>query len=433
MSLEYKILGQELVSYTDGEGEPGSSYYVSYEETQVPMFVAFGPRQMAYSQDGISWTAVDLQQAEWASVAYGDGKFVAIARFSSLSLYSTDGITWTQSSMPQSDEWTSVTFGDGKFVAISANYTTSGAYSTDGIVWNSMTMPRSSEWRSVAYGDGKFVAVANNQLAAYSTDGINWTEPSMPEQADWLSVSYGEGRFVATADRRFSGAGADNAYSTDGITWYSGQEFSNPGLWRSVTYGNGRFVAVRTVSQEAAYSTDGGIVWTQSTLPEFGNWEKVTFGDGKFLAIGSENKIAYSVDGASWTGYDLPDRPYWYAVAFGQSTQLTETLNIIGGQGTTQTEEFLPITVYTVPEGKQTTVTSIFVANHDDTDSTYDLAIMPAGEELSLKHHIRWDMAVAAKDFENISTKITMSAGDKLVIFPSTVDAVSITAFGVEK
>jgi hypothetical protein len=112
---------------------------------------------------------------------------------------------------------------------------------------------------------------------------------------------------------------------------------------------------------------------------------------------------------------------------------LAETLNIIGGQGTTQTEEFLPITVYTVPAEKQTTVTSIFVANHDDTDSTYDLAVVPAGEELSLKHHIRWDMAVAANDFENISTKITMSAGDKLVIFPSTVDTVSITAFGVEK
>jgi hypothetical protein len=105
----------------------------------------------------------------------------------------------------------------------------------------------------------------------------------------------------------------------------------------------------------------------------------------------------------------------------------------IGDQGTQGYEEFLPITVYTVPVEKQTTVTSIFVANHDNTDSTYDLAVVPAGEELSLKHHIRWDMAVAGKDFENISTKITMSAGDKLVIFPSTVDTVSITAFGVEK
>lgn len=108
----------------------------------------------------------------------------------------------------------------------------------------------------------------------------------------------------------------------------------------------------------------------------------------------------------------------------------------IGGQGDTTVaeliEEFLPVTIYTVPEGKQTTVTSIFVANHDSSESTYDLAVVPAGEELSIKHHLRWDMPIAGKDFEVISTKITMSAGDSLVVFPSTVDTVSVTAFGVE-
>lgn len=101
----------------------------------------------------------------------------------------------------------------------------------------------------------------------------------------------------------------------------------------------------------------------------------------------------------------------------------------IGGYG----EEFLPVTIYTVPAGKQTVVTSIFVTNQSASASTYDLAVVPNGEELSLKHHIRWDMEIAANDFEVISTKITMSAGDRLVIFPSTVDAFSVTAFGVEK
>jgi hypothetical protein len=106
----------------------------------------------------------------------------------------------------------------------------------------------------------------------------------------------------------------------------------------------------------------------------------------------------------------------------------------IGGQGTSLEiqEQFLPRTVYTVPAGKQTTVTSVFVANHDDSESTYDFAVVPAGEDLALKHHLRWDMPIAANDFELIETRITMSAGDTLVMFPSTVDTVSITAFGVE-
>lgn len=108
----------------------------------------------------------------------------------------------------------------------------------------------------------------------------------------------------------------------------------------------------------------------------------------------------------------------------------------IGNQGssdTQYTEQFLPVTVYTVPPGKSTIVTSIFIVNHDSTASTYDLAVVPAGESLALKHHLRWDYSVAGDSFDNITTKITMSAGDKLVVFPSTVDTVSITAFGVEQ
>jgi hypothetical protein len=122
----------------------------------------------------------------------------------------------------------------------------------------------------------------------------------------------------------------------------------------------------------------------------------------------------------SYTAVDAPDSNSGYGYGYGEGIGDFE-------------EEFLPVTIYTVPEGKQTTVTSVYVANHNDTATTYDFAVVPAGEELSLKHHLRWDMEIAAKDFENISTKITMSAGDSLVIFPSTVDTVSVTAFGVEK
>ena len=105
-----------------------------------------------------------------------------------------------------------------------------------------------------------------------------------------------------------------------------------------------------------------------------------------------------------------------------------------GGVGTPEViEEFVPVTVYEVPEGKETTATSIFVTNHDTVARTYDLAIVPSGEELSEKHHIRWDMQVDAGSFDLITTKYTMSAGDKLIILPSTVDKISITAFGVEK
>jgi hypothetical protein len=133
--------------------------------------------------------------------------------------------------------------------------------------------------------------------------------------------------------------------------------------------------------------------------------------------------LSYKILGqelVSYTTVDGGDSNNGYGYGYGYG---------IGGS----VEEFLPVAIYTVPAGKQTTVTSVFVANHNNTETTYDFAVVPAGEELSLKHHLRWDMPIAANDFENINTKITMSAGDKLVIFPSTVDTVSVTAFGVEK
>ena len=350
MSLDYKILGQELVSYTTVE-EPTdtTSYYVSYEESVAPLFVA-------------------------------------VRAFRTRAAYSTDGITWTQTNLPSVTGWTSVTYGDGKFVAVASSDT--AAYSTNGITWTQTSLPTSAIWISVTYGDGKFVAVAlYSNIAAYSTDGITWTQTNLPSGASWTSVTYGDGKFVAVA-------------SGDTI---------------------------------AAYSTNG-IAWTQTNLPSGTGWESVTYGNGKFVAVAPYSTIAaYSTNGITWTQTSLPISANWTSVTYGETIELTETLNIIGGQGTTQTEEFLPVTIYTVPTGKQTTVTSVYVANQNNTETTYDFAVVPSGEELSLKHHLRWDMAIAANDFEVINTKITMSAGDKLVIFPSTVDTVSVTAFGVER
>jgi hypothetical protein len=436
MSLEYKILGQELVSYTDVFGtDDTTSYYVSYEEIGGPLFVTFAANSdsLAYSTDAISWTRTLVPNAGWGSVTYADGKFVAVGS-PNISAYSTNGVAWTQGALPTNNNgWRSVTHGDGKFVAIGP-YASLGAYSTDGITWTYMGMPRFAQWLSVTYGDGRFVAVANDsEVAAYSTDGISWSEAVISaSDAQWLSVTYGDGKFVALANARGSAA-----YSTDGTVWLE-SSLPESASWIAVAYGDGKFVALQSFSPNFAYSADG-ISWSAGNLP-YAFWTNITYGGDKFVAVAAGNiygAFAYSPDGITWTLSTIPaGNQYSYgfnALAFGQTTELVETLNIIGGQGTVSTEEFLPITVYTVPEDKQTTVTSIFVANHDDTDSTYDLAVVPAGEELSLKHHIRWDMAVAANDFENISTKITMSAGDKLVIFPSTVDTVSITAFGVEK
>jgi hypothetical protein len=428
MSLEYKILGQELVSYTDVPGEPGSSYYVSYEETAIPMYLAIASRAAAYSTDRINWTNVTLPLSP-NSTTYGNGKFLAVGFTENA--YSSDLITWTIAQRPLSEPWLSVAYGNGKFVASPIyNVVADSAvfHSEDGISWEQSNLPSVNSWGKVVFAKDRFF-VTNDGYGgntAYSTDGVTWTE--IPKALQ--NISYGNDKFISA-----SSFPPTSSYSTDGINW-TDTAIPDAAPWNYTVFGNGIFLLGATGSNSFYYSPDG-INWSLGDYPGsfYNRSSSLSFAEGKFLMI-AEGKTSYlSADAITWTQSQMPDHgslPYTN-LAIGQTTQLVETLNIIGGQGTSQTEELLPITVYTVPVGKQTTVTSIFVANHDDTDSTYDLAVVPAGEELSLKHHIRWDMAVAANDFENISTKITMSAGDKLVIFPSTVDTVSITAFGVEK
>jgi hypothetical protein len=104
-----------------------------------------------------------------------------------------------------------------------------------------------------------------------------------------------------------------------------------------------------------------------------------------------------------------------------------------GGIGGETTEELVPVTLYTVPAGKQTVVSSIFVTNHDSVERTFDVAVVPFGETLAVKHHLRWDYPVGAADFEVISAKLTLAAGDSIVVLPSTADKVGFTAFGVEE
>jgi hypothetical protein len=58
--------------------------------------------------------------------------------------------------MPSNDFWFTVTHGNGKFVAISIG--SAAAYSTDGINWTETTMPAGRSWVSTAHNGGPEMA-----------------------------------------------------------------------------------------------------------------------------------------------------------------------------------------------------------------------------------------------------------------------------------
>ena len=282
--------------------------------------------------------------SNWTSVAFGGGKFVAVASGGTDSAYSSNGTSWTAGgALPASATWSSVDSGvisSTTYHVAVASGGTNAAYSTNGgTSWTAATLPASVTWTSVAFGGSRFVAVASGGTdTAYSTNGTSWTAGgALPSSTTWNSVTYGKNKFVAISGA--SGASTAAAYSTNGTTWLAATLPASAN-WTSVTYGNGRFVAVATGSANAAYSFDG-ITWVSATLPASSTWKEIHYGQGTFIAIagyggGTSVAIATSTDGITWTsravssaawatvGFGNPsNNPIWTIIATGATSALS--------------------------------------------------------------------------------------------------------------
>ena len=113
---------------------------------------------------------------------------------SAIAASSTDGISWTQRSLPTNASWSSVTVNQttGVFVAISGdyNYSSIAASSTDGITWTTTTVPTSTSNYRMVYGNGIFVLTQQtNATASYTTDGITWTTTNIINSSNKLYSS----------------------------------------------------------------------------------------------------------------------------------------------------------------------------------------------------------------------------------------------------
>ena len=180
-----------------------------------------GAAVVASSNDGTSWSSRTVPTAAttsyFTSVAFGStgtglsgntttGLFIAIASNSNLAITSTNGSTWAipQTSgganvaMPASLAWSGIAYGNGRFVAIASNSTSIAYTINGGGSWNLSTvgggagLPGVYSWSSITYGEGQFVVVASgSNVSATSWDGINWTIQSMPSISNWSSVTFG--------------------------------------------------------------------------------------------------------------------------------------------------------------------------------------------------------------------------------------------------
>lgn len=145
-----------------------------------------------YSEDGISWDSIRYSTSiNSRGICYVGDRFIIKTDSSGLeNLYSTDGIAWNTMStgLDTSTYSPSYCYGNGMYVAVTCHSTADriqyngvALYSNDGITWTQTTMPFKCS-SDVIYGDGKFVALHNyvdsydvsTDTIMYSDDGINW-------------------------------------------------------------------------------------------------------------------------------------------------------------------------------------------------------------------------------------------------------------------
>jgi hypothetical protein len=160
------------------------------------------------SSDGINWTSTRSGSPAWNSVIYTRGNFYVAGRGNSTLLTSTNGTSWTvvQASL-QAIDWQSIAETNGIF-AISAINSVGNQYrSSDATTWTQSSVPGRTEM-TIAAASGVFVGVGKENKALYtspwiiysSIDGNKWSERSSILGDLTVNVFFANREFYAVSD-----------------------------------------------------------------------------------------------------------------------------------------------------------------------------------------------------------------------------------------
>ena len=303
-----------------------SSVCYGFQPNSQGIFVAVSSlpngttNKIMYSYNGNQWTAINSipVDAQWQSVCYGNGLFVAVASNGQV-ITSTNGTAWQAQISAANNYWTSVCYGDGLFVAVSSNGSGNRVMaSTDGITWQTVsTTGLDYLWQSVCYGNGLFVAVSGNtQAIMVSDDGFNWSLYLAPAQNYWRSVYYGDMLFVACGTQglnRVMTSPADLSITFQVIYDVNGGNLgTQPPNATGIEVGEHHTLDTTTIPTHAETLLDGTL-----TPVLFAGWSltQVTILEGTdtlpsivtSVAIPEANVTVYAVWGYDTTGSGIPD------------------------------------------------------------------------------------------------------------------------------
>lgn len=89
-------------------------------------------------------------------------------------------------------------------------------------------------------------------------------------------------------------------------------------------------------------------------------------------------------------------------------------------------------TVYVVPAGTNTVISTINVCNLDNVARAFRLAAVKSGEALANKHYIAYETAIPASDSIAVTIGITLGANDSISVFANSTANMAFSVFGSE-
>jgi hypothetical protein len=285
------------------------------------IFVAVGSALLT-SPDGLNWFRQALEPA-LGTIAFGGGLFVGAAggSFEGGSIWtSVDGSDWRQQNSTEG-EVRDIAYGSGRWVAVAGrlDYSDGFIYSSSNAIDWVQAHTNATPVQGVGFGTGRFVATLDDGTVLLSENGLNWANPlrrPLDVLYGWRDMTYGPNGFVAV------GPYVAIASSSNGVTWTDWPSPTNVEPYvefQSIAYGNGLYVAGAT-SRPLWVSADL-INWTNpAPTLSVDTIDDIIYANHGFVAVsGSDGVVLSSPDGIRWTLHELPPVGYWYlqAVAHG--------------------------------------------------------------------------------------------------------------------
>jgi hypothetical protein len=244
-----------------------------------------GNTNYSISTDGFSWTnKTNLSANSVGEIAFGVGQFVTLGSTAGTTgMYSPDTVTWTTSALPTSQTWSGVVFGNGVFVAYSTSTTTT-ATSTNGTTWTGSTITAIPG--NIVFAGSYFFAGQSGSAVRYSTNGTTWTAATGGSTSGQpLTVYYlANGTYVM-----FDQAGTSTYWtSTNGTTWTARNMPTTIYSAAGTSYSNnntGAFVANNRLYCWGTEASQQNQSWYSST--DGTNWSAITRLDRKDIGSGS--------------------------------------------------------------------------------------------------------------------------------------------------